>query len=40
MRIAFEIYEGTVEDLTPGYQEVSFLIIVDVNMGENFRCKA
>ena len=35
-RIDFEIYEGNLEDLTPGYQEVSFHIIFDVKMGDNF----
>ena len=39
-RIAFEIYEGNMEDLPPGYQEVSCHIIFDVNMGENFFRKA
>ena len=39
-RISFEIYEGNMEDLPPGYQEVSCHIIFDVNMGENFRRKA
>ena len=38
-RIDFELYEGTVEDLPPGYQEVSCHIIFDVNMGDNFHCK-
>ena len=39
LRVGFEFYEGNVEDLPPGYQEVSFHIIFDVMMGENFRHK-
>ena len=35
MRIDFEIYEGNVEELPPGYQEVSCHIIFDVNIGDN-----
>ena len=34
MRIYFEIYEDNVDDLTPGYQEVSCHIIFDVKMGK------
>ena len=33
--IAFELYEGNVEDLPPRYQEVNCHIIFDANMGEN-----
>ena len=40
VRIDFELYEGNVEDLPTGYQEVSCHIIFDVNMGENFRRNA
>ena len=40
MRISFELYYGSVEDLSPGYQEVSCHVIFDVNMEENFRRKA
>ena len=39
VRIDFELYEGTVEYLPPGYQEVSYHIIFDVKMGENFHRK-
>ena len=39
VRVAFGIYEGNVEDLTPGYKEVSCHIIFHVNTGYNFRCK-
>ena len=39
VRIIFEPYEGNVEELPPGYQEVSCNIICDVNMGENLRLK-
>ena len=35
VRIYFEIYEGNVEDLPPGYQEVGCHIIFDVYTGEN-----
>ena len=40
VRIAFELYEGNVEDLTPGYQELSCHIIFNVNMGDNYRRKS
>ena len=39
LRVDFEIYEGNLEDLTPGYQEVSFHIIFDVKMGDDFHSK-
>ena len=39
VRIAFEEYEGNVEDLI-GYQKVKCHIIFDVKLGENFRRKA
>ena len=39
MRIAFELYEGSVEDLLPRYQEVSCHRIFGVKMGDNFRRK-
>ena len=39
-RIAFELYEGNVEDLPPRYQEVSCHIIFDINMGDNLHCKS
>ena len=39
VRITFELYEGNVEDLPPGYKEVSCHMIFDVNMGESFRRK-
>ena len=40
VRIAFKFYEGNVEELPPGYQELSCHIIFDVNMGDNFCCKS
>ena len=40
VRNDFQLYEGNMEDLPTGYQEVSCHIIFDVNMGDNFRCKA
>ena len=40
VRIDFDIYEGNMEELPPGYQYVSCHIIFDVNIGENFRRKA
>ena len=33
VRIDFKLYEGNVEYLPTGYQEVSFHIIFDVKMG-------
>ena len=39
MRINFRLYEGNVEDLPPGYQEVIYHIIFDVKMGKIFCCK-
>ena len=36
MRISFEIYEGNVEDLPTGYQEVKFHIILADNMEDIF----
>lgn len=40
VRIAFEAFEGEVNDIPPGYQEVKCHMIFDVKMGENFRRKA
>ena len=40
VRIAFDIYEGNMEELPLGYHEVSCHIIFDVKMGDNFRCKS
>ena len=39
VRTDFELYEGTVEYLPSGYQEVSCHIIFDVKMGETFHRK-
>ena len=36
LRVAFELYEGKVEDINYRYQEVSFHIIFDENMEDNF----
>ena len=38
--IAFEEFDGDVEDLPPGFQYIKCHMIFDVKMGENFRCKA
>ena len=35
VRIDFELYEGNVQDLPTGYQEVSCHLIFDVKIGEN-----
>ena len=40
MSIDFEIYEDNVEDLPLIYQEVSFHIIFDINIEDNFLPKA
>ena len=40
VRISFELYEGNMEDLPTGYQEVSCHIVFDVNMGDNLRHKS
>ena len=40
VRPAFEAWEGSKEDLPPGYQEIRCHIIFDIKMGENFRRKA
>ena len=39
VRIAFEVYEGKMEDLV-GYQKVRCHVIWDIKLGENFRRKA
>ena len=36
VRISFGIYEVTVEDLSPGYQDVGCRIIFNFKMGYNF----
>ena len=40
VRIAFEVWEKTVDEIPPGYQQVKCHMIFDVKMGENFRRKA
>jgi hypothetical protein len=40
VRVAFEVYEGSIDDLPPGYQHVDCHMIFDIKMGENFRRKA
>ena len=40
VRPAFETWEGSKNDIPPGYQEITCHIIFDVKMGENFRRKA
>ena len=37
--IFFVLFEVNVEDLPTRYQEVGCHIVLNVNMGENFRCK-
>ena len=39
LMIDFELDEGKVKDLPPGYQEVSCHMIFDVNMGETLSRK-
>ena len=40
VRIAFEIFEGEVNEILIGYQKVDCHMIFDIKMGEIFRCKA
>ena len=40
VRVAFDPYEGNIDDLGPGYQKIDCHMIFDVKMGENFRRKA
>ena len=40
IRVAFEVYEGSIDNLSPGYQEVNSHIIFDIKKGQNFRKKA
>ena len=40
VRITFEVWEKTIDEIPPGYQEVKCHIIFYVKMGENFRRKA
>ena len=40
VRIIFEVWEKTVDEIPPGYQEVKCHIIFDVKMGEKLRYKA
>ena len=40
VRPAFEIFEGTKDDLPVGYQQIKCHVIWDVKLGENFRRKA
>jgi hypothetical protein len=40
VRIAFEEWEGLIDDLPPGFQEVKCYMVFDIKMGENFRRKA
>ena len=37
---AFEEWDGNIEDLPPGYQEIKCHLVFDVKLGENFRRKA
>jgi len=40
VKIAFEEFCGTIDDIPPGYQKVDCHMIFDIKMGENFRRKA
>ena len=40
VRLAFEVFEGTKDQLPVGYQFMKCHMIFDVKFGENFRCKA
>ena len=40
VRIALEEFEGDVNPIPPGYQEINCHMIFDIKMGENFRRKA
>ena len=40
VRPAFEVFEGTKDQLPIGYQFMKCHMIFDVKFGENFRCKA
>ena len=40
VRVAFEVYEESIDDLPSGYQEVDCHMIFDIKMDENFRRKA
>ena len=37
VRPVFEAYKGNKEDLPPGYEQIIFLMIFDIKLGENFR---
>ena len=39
-RVAFETYEGSINNLPPGYQHVDCYMIFNIKMGKNFRRKA
>ena len=40
VRIAFKVWEKTVDEIPPGYQDVKCHIIFDVKMGDIFRRKS
>ena len=40
VRIAFEVFEGSENDIPHGYQKINCHLIFDIKMGENFRRKA
>ena len=40
VRPAFEVWEKDASELPPGYQKITYHMIFDVKMGENFRRKA
>ena len=40
VKITFEEFCGTIDEIPPGYQKVDCHMIFDIKMGENFRRKA
>ena len=38
--VAFELFDGEVSDIPPGYKEINFQLIFDKKMGEKFKSKA
>ena len=40
VRPAFEVWEKSADEISPGYQQIKCHLIFDIKMGENFRRKA
>ena len=38
--VAFELFDGEVSNIPPGYKEINFQLIFNKNMGEKFKSKA